>query len=820
MSDTILSGRWAVYYESETRQKRLKRDTSTTPTVTDTVQALYSALMDLFDSTMPASEGTPMKFDTPTQYKIGIIDSGDKDPWFIDRESVEYLSGGSLETVSWARVQDSNVGVVTVGCSGTGFDIVAGDIGHAISHSDGDAGTLLDVIHTATLHLLVIRPSTFGVANNWDSATGTITCNAHTATQNAAAVTGEQLWANIYTTGLATLQPNTVLAVFQGGTYLTRYKDTVDWWGYGDIDILVALKTTAGTFIDGGYLTVKADRALTSFSYFITGVSGGGRNPIPLTCGSDLNNVYGNRQQVLTDASGSFTVGEVITDDTDSTISGVVTASSGAAPNVTIQYYLIGGLDTSVTPQQKDFANGTGSFTGASSGKTATAVDPTDVHGASALGTSITFAHTQQDINEDGVDEFYSITIDCNSHAVADVYQWAQYLTRFGGTTTTNTNGIQGEQYIGSDFRLRWSGAVTGTISEGDTVIQAVSGATGTVVALNAAQKYMILRNSRGTFNTTNVVTSNEHSGTVTPNTAATVISPITAAPFGTFAGGSWYCAPGVVLINVPSSDVNKYQLTDDLGNTVARPLKVTATVGNTRAADWIAVFELTAAGGVIKKDSYTLDAAQGSAGSTSIKVDPDIASKVVGKSDGGIVRLIDAASGWEYRYRYVSWSGDVFTLFQLAGSVATGGSQTTLVDSGVDFIAGGVLRGDIVRNVTEGTYGYVTDVAQHTLTMTNLSSAAPVTDWNGDAYRIGVTVADHSPSNDKLFCPFIDTYETVGSGVAPGSESVLVTYTVDVPVRIKARQYKDIVPYSGDATIGSTGMNVNVIRTPDTVAT
>jgi hypothetical protein len=266
---------------------------------------------------------------------------------------------------------------------------------------------------------------------------------------------------------------------------------------------------------------------------------------------------------------------------------------------------------------------------------------------------------------------------------------------------------------------------------------------------------------------------------------------------------------------------VNKYWLTDDLGNAVARPLKVTATVGNTRAADWIAVFELTAVGGAIKTDAYTLDAAQPVAGSTTIKVDPNIDSKVVGKTDGGVVRLVAAATGREYRYRYASWSGDVFTLFQLAGATAdAGGSSTSLKDADVDFVAGGVKRGDIVRNVTEAAYGYVTAVAQHELTMTNLSSAAPVTDWSSDSYRVGVTVSNHSPSNDKLFCPFIDTYEDTGTEPSPGSEAVSVTYVAPIPVRIKARQYKSIVPFSGDSLIGATGMNVNVVRTPDPVAT
>ena len=67
--------------------------------------------------------------------------------------------------------------------------------------------------------------------------------------------------------------------------------------------------------------------------------------------------------------------------------------------------------------------------------------------------------------------------------------------------------------------------------------------------------------------------------------------------------------------------------MTDDFGNSVARPLKVTVTVGNTREKDWIAVFELTATGGSIKKNTYTVDASTGAAGSTSIVMTVNIDS-------------------------------------------------------------------------------------------------------------------------------------------------------------------------------------------------
>ena len=56
---------------------------------------------------------------------------------------------------------------------------------------------------------------------------------------------------------------------------------------------------------------------------------------------------------VLTDAYGSFTVGEVIQDNSDATIQGIVTSSTGPVPDIILQYYLFNSTQT-------DFSSGTG----------------------------------------------------------------------------------------------------------------------------------------------------------------------------------------------------------------------------------------------------------------------------------------------------------------------------------------------------------------------------------------------------------------------------------------------------------------------------
>ena len=111
-----------VYYGAENRQKRIQWVTGGTGTTT-TVNLLYSSLQNLFDELTQMDDGVPMSAQTPTEYTIGIIDAGDKDPWFIDRTTVEHLTGGALKTASWQRSLPGNgtgnVGVVTVVCDNT-----------------------------------------------------------------------------------------------------------------------------------------------------------------------------------------------------------------------------------------------------------------------------------------------------------------------------------------------------------------------------------------------------------------------------------------------------------------------------------------------------------------------------------------------------------------------------------------------------------------------------------------------------------------------------------------------------------------------------
>jgi len=809
MSDTILATRWIIYYDVENRQKRLARDTSVTPTVRDTVNALYSALQDHFDELNQMDDGTPMSAQTPTAYTIGIVDAGDSDPWFIDQESTEYLTGGAIKSSNWARVEGANTGIVRMGYTQT-VALVAADIGRTIvMTTDGDSGTILDF--NATTLELIIRPDTNVIGNSFNDAptangAWTITAGTGTGSQaGGAATTGEWTYSNIVSTGLTALQSNTTLAVFQNGATLTSYKNTTDWWGTGDIDLLVPVQKD-GVLVDEGFLTVVAKRPSTTHSYFITDVSAGGSNPIPLSAGNDLDDADGYRQMVVTTASADFTIGEIIEDDTDPTIQGVVTANTGTAPNLTIQYYLIGD-------PLNDFTVATGALTGQTSASTATAVAPTDVNGAVALGITVIHANTGVDVDQNGIAERYSVTVDCNNNAFPIVYKRLKYLTRRGEVSTSETDGIEGQQYLGIDLRVTYD-TLTGTVGEGAVVTQISSGATGTVIAHHTTDKILTLRNSRGTFDNTNDIRIDGANliAATTTYPALEAITPFAAAPFGLYPGsGTFFFAPGVVPINVESTEVNNYSVVDDTGTVIVEPTSVAVSIGNTRALDRISVFRLTGAGGTIDKAEHANTVQLIAA--TSLVVGSAIPSDVPGKTAGGIIRIVDVSANQEYRLRFSSWAASTFTLASSSLTPEAGTTTTNITDTGA-FTTTQI--GDLVYNTTQATVSYVSAVIDN-----NNVTISPAITGQSSTDTIDINVLPvATTASDTSYVPIIDSHETTGSDGAPGSEAINMIYIADVPVRVRARQGKVILPYEADATITTSGLSNNVIRTADTIAT
>lgn len=838
MSDTILSGDWTIYYLNENRQKRLKYSGSGT---IYTVNQLYSAILDHFDESNQMDDGTPMSAATPTSYTIGKVDAGDNEPWFIDHTSVEYLSGGALNTSGWERVEGSNVGVIRVECTNT--SIVAADIGHDIVHTNGDTGTLLDIYDTGgALTILWIRPDDDTEPNSFPDSTGTLTCNTNTATQDAGGVTGELLWANIYNTGLATLQPTTHQYIEQEGSLLTAYKATSDWWDDGQFDILVQVKEpgaigTGSSEVDYGKIRVLARKYTTGYTWFEVDLSAGGRNPIPLTSLVDLDNTTGYKSVVLAGAEASlYTVGDRISDD-DINPHGIITSiTDGGTATPTLHYFQVGDpLDDfadSETCYNLDAVGTDGTVNGA----------PSDQGPAlaswfsGAAAPSITFGYTNSyDIDENGTAEDYSVIIDLNQASLAEMWEWLKYTTRRGNVADIDVGAqtIEGQFYRGIERKFVYS-SQAGSFTEGNTVyfydvsdVLQARGVLGAIEDNGAAGELMMYEYIVvGTeANITKASDSDPYSGT---NAAAidsfTVITPVQKCPFGDFAGGTFFGADGVVIIDYISTEANSFQLKDNAGSVTKVPTKISLTIGNTRIDDKIAIIRVDVNGDIIR-NAYNSHATNNVQADLTFEVDgtPSIANDEPGKTTGGILRVVAVDEQREHRYRFASWDTDTVTLATTSATADAGGSQTSLYDADGDFLTGPKAKvGDLVFNSTELTFGYVTAVTTDTLTMTNTGSNAPVTDWSSDGYIINGLVQTYD-ANDTVWIPLMDTLEDTGTDASPGSEGVNITYVSGTDVRVIARNatgtYK-MLPYAAVAAVAEENFSNNIIRNDDTIST
>lgn len=286
---SILGGNVTVYFTNDpSGDKEIKWTGSQANSATHTVNELYSALQDLFDNNTAGSadypvEGVPMFAVTPREYRIGQIETVDPEPWFISQETTEHLTGGSIQTTGWTRITGTDTGIVCIAVTGSTLDV--SDIGSTITHADGDSGTLID-IESSTF--ICVRPDDNTAANNFDSTTGTLTCNANTATQNGASGTGESFWTNIATVGTLFDSANTSVYVAQNGSVLTSY------WPDGPVDRLIRVRQQSATSIDDGYLSVYAREENELYDNFVTQVTGGGTTVIPLATGDDSINDIAN----------------------------------------------------------------------------------------------------------------------------------------------------------------------------------------------------------------------------------------------------------------------------------------------------------------------------------------------------------------------------------------------------------------------------------------------------------------------------------------------------------------------------------------------
>jgi len=832
---TFLGNRWDIDYT----RKALFRDVAETPTVTDTTLALYSALQDLFDEPDQMDDPVPMSAQTPTAFTL-------INQWFIDDVSTQYLTGGAISTLGWVS---GEIRAISYDASGAGTMFAASDVGLTITGgTTGDTGTIMafDERYAFETGVVWIRPDDPATDLFDDAATEAFTTAGSGAgdfTDTYAAAsggglaseTGESLWTNVFTLG--TIFANTTLYIYQDGAELIGREHTPAatnrWWGAGQIDILVKVLST-DVEIDDAEITVFARQYGSAYDNFIIDLTTGGRQPVPLATGADLNNATGLRRQIVSvGPTGQFTVGEVIEDDSDATIQGIVTASSGTPPNLTIDYYLIG-------PALDDFSAGTGQFTGQTSAEVATAVAPTDT-GPAALGTDplVVFAATDVSLGGGQAAFPYSIAIDAEGNTVADLYEFVKAECRRGrggaSTFVFDAEGINGEAYIGEDLQVEYS-AQTGAFVEGEVLYMHDSGdalvAQGTVVADHTTADDVILRNTRiFTGNAITQIGDNVVQASYTDFATADATRTITtpkASPFGTFAGGTFFGAPGVVLTDVHADDVQAFQLVDDNGTVRTPPLFINATVTglNGTDSDRVGIFVLTAPAGVIDRAQHDITTPAGAYNGiddTVIRVDVSFPNDT---PESGTIRVVDNINITELRFRYSSFTAGDATLTAVDHSGGTitatdAAPATTLTDGGVDFSDGNAAQiGDIINNRTDNSWGVATAVGTTTITHTPLQGGSD-NNWDtSDVYGINEIPYDLD-AGDTAYVPILDTIAAGGDPVDQSSANLV--YLADIPVLVRVRNggsVDPIQPFEIENTIDTGGLSQAAIRTSDTIAT
>ena len=214
-----------------------------------------------------------------------------------------------------------------------------------------------------------------------------------------------------------------------------------------------------------------------------------------------------------------------------------------------------------------------------------------------------------------------------NQTAEATIATWTDITITFGSISRDLNNGNGPQPY---DVEIDCGGRTLAQVYE--------------------RLKWVCRHNATGTLNG-NPAEFYQSADEVTPYT------PVKVAPFGTFAGGTFFGARGVWITNYAANQV--FQLIDADGDTQDPPNLVYIEVTGLVSGDRVLVAVLTGVGGDIEKDTYTGAASGNGSGDTDFVVQESIASDT---PDSGWFR-VGNGDGTEDRYSYSSWSGSTFTL-------------------------------------------------------------------------------------------------------------------------------------------------------------
>ena len=625
----------------------------TTKTTTYTTRALYSFIQDTFDELVQLDDTVPMSAQTPTEFTL-------INGWFIDDESIKFLYGGALQTSGYNGV----IQLITFG--GTYTSAIASDIGKMVNDDGSDTGNLLHYNNT-TKKWWVRWGTTIAsgsVITLDSSGTGGGTTNS------TGDYTGEDLYANVYTLGSIATNPNPQTYIFQNSSSITP------WWGRGDvnaaIDVLIKVKES-GSEIDGASITVYVRHYGDLYDHFAIDLSSGGRNAVPLSSATDLNNNTTGEAYLLYDAQASnfSTIPQLITGGTSGAVrqlvaqqddgtSGILVAKVSSA--TTASHYLPFADNETVTGASD------GSITVNGASVTATAgygnikiwfVNGTITHG------SVTGTFTAGETVTGGTSSATGVMLLDSSGTmtlgnVVGTFQSAETLT--GGSssaTASSTSTLTSAYTMNKAFTQGSNNPYSIVIDAATRPLAKVYEWLKYVTRDGANSSQVRYQTMYPVIASTIVQQDGEEyiAPRVSPDTAYT---PVKASPFGTFAGGKLFGAQGVWVQNMDSADIQNFQLIDSNGVTRTPPNFQSLTVTGIVSGDKIIVLRTTA-GTTINKAVFTA-AASNDSGNTTFIVNETIPSDTPSSGTIRIVDTSDTSVTRESRYTYTSWSSSTFS--------------------------------------------------------------------------------------------------------------------------------------------------------------
>jgi len=397
---------------------------------------------------------------------------------------------------------------------------------------------------------------------------------------------GDELYSNLYSIG--SQEDGTKIYIIQNDTEVTP------WWGTGNIDILLLVKT-GGTLIDSGNVRAMARETDYSYDYNDVDLSGGGRNPVGINNAPDLN--YGR----LADTGDIYLdVNSVTNFNAGNYVRGL---GSGATARINYvdttngYLYLVmvedGPFSVSEVIEEGS-ERGIGDLDGSTTNSGGTAqFDVVAGYGADISLSS--FGTYPNDLNNGNGSKNYDVEVTASSgKGVLEVYQYLKYITRRG--STTSINGDDGQEYL----------------------------------------------------------SANEATYT-----------PVKAAPFGTFAGGTFFGARGVWL----EGTVTSAFILVASDNTQQSPPNYQKVSCSHDSLSGCRIFVAEIATGAIKKDQYTIDSVTSNSITATVSID-------INKTPvTGSLRVGDTI------YTYTGFATDTFTGVSPDPTGETGNFYVPLLD-------------------------------------------------------------------------------------------------------------------------------------------